>query len=103
MTAIAQWFVGVTALVILLPYLDRLRSISWKTHQPAVVAMHLLMAVWLGSVAYDALIYGDAPWYQMLSIASAGSWLIVSWETWRSGPPTYTESGPAPLAFRKSQ
>ena len=102
MNAFAQWIVGVFALAALLPYLDRLRAMNWRTHQPRVVAMHLLMALWLGAVAYDALIFGTAPWYQLLSIGSAVAWLRVSWDTWRSGPPMHTTSGPVPLRFGKS-
>lgn len=101
MSILLQWFIGAVSLAMLLPYLDRLRAMTWRTHQPRVVAMHLLMALWLGAVAYDALIYGAAPWYQLLSIGSAGAWLRVSWETWRSGPPIHTTSAPGALAMAK--
>jgi len=101
MNFLLQWFIGATALVALFPYLDRLRLMTWRTHRRAVVAMHLLMAMWLGSVAYDALIFGTASWYHLLAIGSAGSWLLVSWDTWRSGPPIHTTSGPGPLRLAK--
>lgn len=97
MNAISNWVIGVTSLLCLLPYLDRLRSMNWVTHQPRVVGMHLLMALWLGAVAYDAIVFCSAPWYQLLAIGSAAFWLRVSWVTWRAGPPLHTESGPVPL------
>ena len=101
MNILLQWFIGINAFVALAFYLNRIRQISWRTHRRPVVAMHVLMAMWLGSVAYDALIYGTAPWYHLLAVGSAGSWLVVSWDTWRSGPPIHTTSGPGPLRLAK--
>lgn len=100
MGIVLQWFIGIPALLVLLPYLDRLRSMSWRTHLPAVVGMHLLLALWLGAVAYEALVFGTAPWWHVLGISGAGTWICVSWETWRAGPPVHTESGPMPLGSR---
>lgn len=99
MNMIYQWTVGAGALAALLPYLDRLRQINWRTHRRDVVAMHLLMAMWLGVVAYESLVFGTASLYHLLGIGSAGAWMRVSWGTWRSGPPIHTESGPGPLRF----
>lgn len=88
---------GLLAAVLLVPYLDRLRLLRWRTHQWRVVALHLAWALWLGWLAFDGLVHGQLDVYHLFGLVGAGMWLSVSQPTWRSGPPAYTESGRMPL------
>jgi hypothetical protein len=88
---------GFLALLLLLPYLDRLRMLRWREHLARVVAMHLAWSLWLGSLAFDGLVTASLDAYHLLGLAGAGLWLLVSQATWRAGPPGYTHSGPMPL------
>lgn len=88
---------GVLALALLLPYLDRLRVMNFATHRRSVVGMHLAWALWLGWVAYYALIMDDCEAHQLFGLLGAGLWLATSRPTWRHGPPEHTASSPVPL------
>jgi membrane associated rhomboid family serine protease len=94
---IASNLLGLVALVLLVPYLDRLRMLRWSEHLAAVVGMHLAFALWLGALAFDGLGGGVVGAYHVLGLAGAALWLGVSRTTWRHGPPEYTQSGPVPL------
>lgn len=94
---IIAYALGLVALAALLPYLDRLRQMTWRTHLWRVLGMHLLFALWLGHVVYDAFFQGDTRWSDALAIGAAGLWIATSAHTWRNGPPAYTESGRMPL------
>ena len=98
---------GLLATALLLPYLDRLNMLRWRQHLWRVVGMHLAIALWLGSMAFDGLFGGSVAmyglfdgrldWYHVLGLVGAWQWLLVSRATWRDGPPEYTQSGPVPL------
>lgn len=90
--------IGLAALCLLLPYLDRLRMLRWTEHLARVVAMHLAWSLWLGGLAFDGLVTGTLDSYHLLGVLGAGMWLVVSRATWRTGPPEYTQSGPGALA-----
>ena len=98
-TAVAGW----GALALLLPYLDRLRQMTWRTHLWRVVGMHMAWALWLGAVAYRALTLTNlgadstVDPHDVFGLAGAALWLVTSHATWRAGPPAYSQSSPAPL------
>lgn len=87
---------GLLAMGLLLPYLDRLRMLRWTEHQARVVAFHLVWALWLGWAAFEGLVQGTLEAYHLLGMVGAGLWMSVSRPTWRRGPPEYT-SRPMPL------
>jgi hypothetical protein len=89
--------VGVVAALLLLPILDRLRVMSWRTHMHRVVILHFVLALWLGCAAFDAFFYGQVSWYEAASICPAGLWLASTWRDWRTGPPAECCSRPMPL------
>lgn len=88
---------GLLAGLLLVPYLDRLRLLRWRTHQWRVVALHLMWALWLGWLAFDGLVAAQLDAYHLFGVVGAGMWLSVSQPTWRHGPPEYTHSDRAPL------
>lgn len=91
------FFVGVVAALIMLPFLDRLRVMNFRTHRASVVTMHLCWAMWLGWVAYQGMVQSAGmEWYQVFGMIAAIAWLMTSQPTWRTGPPEHTTS-PAPL------
>jgi hypothetical protein len=91
---------GSMAFIVLLPYLDRLRLMAWKTHLWRVVGMHLAWALWLGWVAFHGLVLGDVDPYQLFGLLAAALWLAVSFGDWpHNHPPEETESGPVPLGM----
>lgn len=87
---------GALAIVLVLPFLDRLRVMNFRTHRTSVVALHLCWALWLGWVAYRGLLMTDFDWYQIFGMLAAWSWLATSQPTWRNGPPEHT-TAPAPF------
>lgn len=93
--------IGLAALVVLVPYLDRLRVLDWRMHRWSVVSLHLAMALWLGYVAFVALIeQALSPLHApigMVGCLVAALWIFVSHKTWSAGPPDHTQTHPAPL------
>lgn len=88
---------GLLALVLLLPYLDRLRLLHWRTHQAPVVGMHVAWALWLGWCVFDGTVRAQLDWQHLPGVLGAGLWLAVSRPTWRGGPPEHVQSAPMPL------
>ena len=96
-TLLVPYSLGLLAGVLLIAYLDRLRVMNFASHRWSVVGMHLAWALWLGRVAFDALLAADADVYQAFALLGALLWLVTSRPTWRHGPPEHTASSPAPL------
>lgn len=96
-TQVVQLVLGLCAAMLVVCYADRLRVLHWRTHLWRVIGMHAAWAVWLGSIGFRAWTAGDVPLHNVLGLAGAALWLLVSAPTWRGGPPIYTQSGPAPL------
>lgn len=86
--------VGLFATVVMVPFYDRLRQMNWRTHRCDVVAFHLFFALWLGFVAWSALIEGlqvVRP-HDALAVAAGAAWIALSRSTWKGGTaPTHTE------------
>jgi len=100
MDQVLNFISGTLSFVLLIPYLDRLRLMAWKTHLWRVVGMHLSWALWLGWVAFHGLVIGDVDGAQMLALIGAAMWLAVSHAAWpHNHPPEETESGPVPLGM----
>lgn len=97
LTALLQPALGIVAMALLLPYLDRVREMNWRSHRPSVVGMHLAWALWLGWVAFHGLLVGDVDLYHLLGLLGAWLWLATSRPSWRHGPPQHTSTAPAPL------
>lgn len=87
---LAQTGVLLLALLALYGLCCRLALVSWKTHQPTVVAFHLLLALACLGAAYNA-VEMTADVSHVCAIAATLLWLSISYETWRDGPPPYTE------------
>jgi hypothetical protein len=94
---VLQFSTGVLALSVLVFYLDRVRMMRWRTHLWRVVGMHLLWALWLGFVGFDALLNDGPSYYDIFGVFGAAMWLATSRSSWRQGPPRETESAPVPL------
>lgn len=81
--------VEVLALVGLAGIVCRLDALSWKTHQLAVVAMHVGMGVgclWAILEAVEGVVtLGGAG-----AVVTTLCWLWTSFTTWAKGPPTHT-------------
>jgi hypothetical protein len=90
---------GALAIVLLLPFLDRLRVMNFHTHRSSVVALHLFWAIWLAWIAYRGLMLTDFDWYQVFAMAAAWAWLVTSNPTWKHGPPEHA-SAPVPFDDR---
>lgn len=90
--------IGALSLALLVPYLDRMRSLRWGEHRAQVVAMHLSWSLWLGAVAFDGLVTSTLDVYHLLGIVGASLWLLVSRATWRAGPPDHVRTAPGELA-----
>lgn len=91
--------VGVLASVVLAFFLLRLVPLKWKTHQLPVVGLHLAWALWLGAVVSEAVTGWPQrlAWTDLLGVAGAALWIIISWPSWADGPPTHTETGDHPI------
>lgn len=87
---------GAVAVVLFLPFLDRLRVMNFHTHRSSVVALHLCWAMWLAWISYRALLLTDFDWYEVFGLGAAWAWLVTSNPTWKHGPPEHTTS-PAPF------
>lgn len=90
--------VGLAALGVLLPYLDRIRVLDWRQHKWSVVCMHVAFALWLGMVAYHGLLEHDIDDLRdAAGVLAAACWIRTSRFSWAKGAPAHTESRPAPL------
>lgn len=85
--------VGLFATVVMVPFYDRLRQMNWRTHRCDVVAFHLFFALWLGFVAWSALVEGlPARPHDVLAVAAGAAWIALSRSTWKGGTaPAHTE------------
>lgn len=90
--------VEVLALVGLAGIVCRLDALTWKTHQLAVVAMHVGMGVgclWAILEAVEGVVtLGGAG-----AVITTLCWLWTSFPTWAKGPPTHTMSH-QPASFK---
>ncbi len=76
--------------------LCRLDGMTWRTHRPAVVLAHVLMAVAVIVAGWDAASDGAGVLSALVILLSC-AWLLWSWPEWAGGPPRSTESRPMPL------
>lgn len=87
---------GALAIATLLPYLDRLRNMNWRSHPPMVVGLHLVVAIMLGGMAFGGLVdqaivtdigFADdiTALYHLASVVAAAVWLRISSRAWHEG------------------
>ena len=99
---VIQVLVALAALLALGGLICRLNALSWRTHQPSVVAMHLGLAVadlWALQCAVTDQVNPGA----IGIVVAALSWLWMSLRTWVDGPPPHTEAHGLPLAERHAE
>lgn len=86
--------IGVLALATLMPYLDRLRVMQPFKHRASVIVMHLALAIWLGYLAFIALVHQELqdP-HSLLAVIASAMWIVISHKTWGLGPPEHVRSG----------
>lgn len=96
MITLLSLLLGFAAIGALAGIVCRLDALSWRTHQPAVVAMHMALGVacvWalVEAVAKDISIGSAA------SVAATLCWLWTSLPTWAKGPPSHTHQHQEPV------
>lgn len=91
----------ILSLSALIGVLCRLEGLTWRTHRPAVVGMHVAWGVACCVSAYRAA-YGDVSVGDLASSIGVLCWLSMSLPTWRNGPPEHA-SKPMPLDGRESK
>jgi len=89
----AGMFIGFAALFGLV---CRLNSMTWKTHKPWVISMHIGMAISCAWAIKDCIMSEVTPG-SIGAILGAFSWIITSLPTWRYSPPAHTRTEPAPF------
>ena len=97
MNGLLAYLIGVVAVVLLLPILDRLRVMTWRTHRARFVLLHFLLALWLGCIAFEAVFFARVTPYQVAGLVPSVLWLVATWHTWRGAPPAHTRTAPMPL------
>jgi hypothetical protein len=99
-----NYAVALAALVALVPYLDRLRVMDWRSHRRIAIAAHLALAVFLGRIAFDGLFELTVGWPSGFGVAGAVLWAWLSRKTWRNVPLPFmdTQAEPEPARFRQA-
>lgn len=82
--------------VILLAYVCRLSMLSFRANKPAIVVMHMSLAVAVAWAAYHAFI-GEAVLGDVASLIGAGCWIFISFKSWRGGVPEHFHTRPSDL------
>lgn len=80
------------AVVVVILCLDRLRQVNWTTHKGRYVATPLLFLTWALFFGVDSA-KGHSEPYEILAALGIIGWLLSTFKTWVSGPPSYTERG----------
>ena len=77
-------------------FICRLDWLSWRTSRPGPVAFHLACLVFL-AVSLGECLQGEELGSSWVGLSVTGLWLVMSWHTWRNGPPQHVMTGPVPL------
>jgi outer membrane protease len=84
-----QIVAGLMASAALGGMICRLEAMTWRTHQAAVIIMHMGLALGCLWAIHDA-IRGEVSLGTVGAIVTAWGWMVVSLETWKHGPPVHT-------------
>lgn len=85
--------VEVLALVGVAGIICRLDPLTWKRHQPVVVAMHVGMGLGCLWALFEAIDGAVTPG-SVGAVVTTLCWLWTSFPTWAKGPPAHTVSHP---------
>ena len=93
---VLQFVLGAVALVALSACICRLDAMTWKTHQPSVIAMHIGLGIGCAWAVYSASI-AEITLGDIGIVIGSACWLWLSLPTWKEGPPKWTETGASEL------
>lgn len=77
-------------------YICRLASLNFKVHKPAIVLLHLGMALSVAWAGWHALSL-NADLGHAAAVLGAACWIRISYPSWKRQVPTHFESRPASL------
>lgn len=101
--------VGGVALLLLLPFWNRVRLLQWRRHQWRVVLMYLCCTLWLGWQCGSRLLPGLGPWlgvvwlpdvFDFAGLVGLAMLISTTRGTWRGGAPEHVKSAPGALDSR---
>lgn len=91
-----QLFLAVLAVPMCFAFVCRLDGMNWRNAKAAHIVFHFLGLCYCGSAVFLHP-EGSEAVAVALGLAFAGLWLVVSYPTWRDGPPEHVLTRPAPL------
>lgn len=83
--------------LIMAAYICRLAMLSFKHNSPVIILFHMGLAIATGWAGYRAWI-GDPQFGDVAAVIAAGCWIVISYPSWKYGPPSHYETRPTPLA-----
>lgn len=109
MNEIIESIVGIAALILLVPFWNRVRVLQWGTHQARVVLMYLCCTLWIGWQFGSRLLPEIGPWlgalwlpdlFDFLGLIGMTMLISTTRSTWRQGAPGHVYSMPAAFDSR---
>lgn len=89
-------FVLALAAPTMFAFVCRLSMLSFRTHAPLIIIMHVCLAISVAFSGYQAWL-GIANLGDVATVLGSLAWIIVSYETWKGGVPDHFDTSPAPL------
>lgn len=91
------------SIVVCMAYLCRLDGLRVFEHKASFIALHVALAGCSAAAGVHAW-QGTLDVQDITGLFSAALWIVVSYHTWKSGPPEHTKTKPEaldPLLFHK--
>jgi hypothetical protein len=85
-----DYIVLTMSLLSALPYLCRMDALKFGEHKTSVVLFHVMLFVGCLWAGYDAFL-GQTEFDNIAALVAAFLWIVISRETWSSGPPDHMQ------------